>query len=177
MLATRAQAEQLYKGLQEFTVDTVVQKQTKHFSEEGKHYEGLAHWWLGGVVAFGVVVAVIAYLLHEQTLPPGATAPALIGALLPRVVALSLAFWALTLCARNYRALRHNAVVNRHRATALSTFTVFAQAATDAQVKNAVLAQAAGTIFSAQPSGYSPDSPDPLPQTTALELLNRWTAK
>jgi hypothetical protein len=67
--------------------------------------------------------------------------------------------------------------VNRHRSVALKTFNVFATSAKDQKVRDAIVAQAASTIFSAQPSGYSVDQAEPLPQATAVELLQRIAGK
>ncbi|WP_421863776.1 hypothetical protein [Parvibaculum sp.] len=57
-------------------------------------------------------------------------------------------------CGRNYRALAHEASVNRHRANALSTFRTFVSSTEDPDVKNAVLLETTRSIFSQAPSGY-----------------------
>ncbi len=49
----------------------------------------------------------------------------LVRQLVARVIFLSLLLYAVVLAARNYRAHRHNAVLNRHRQTAPATFDAF----------------------------------------------------
>jgi hypothetical protein len=61
---------------------------------------------------------------------------------------------------RIYRAYKHNAVVNRHRANALATFEAFAKAASDMETKNAVLLQATQCIFAPQQTGYVSGEPE-----------------
>jgi hypothetical protein len=75
-------------------------------------------------------------------------------------------------CARNYRPNRHNYVMNKHRANALSTFESFVRAAQqDVSIKNAVLLQATSAIFAGHGSGYvgqegEPDSPNKIIEIT-----------
>lgn len=76
-----------------------------------------------------------------------------------KVIIISALFYALSICAKNYKAHRHNYVLNKHRQNALSTFQAFTNATTDEMTKNAVLLEATHTIFSNQHTGYmNPDT-------------------
>jgi hypothetical protein len=60
-----------------------------------------------------------------------------------------------TVCIRNYKAHKHNEVLNKHRYNALVTFETFTTGASgDPQTKSAVLLEATHTIFSNQNTGY-----------------------
>jgi hypothetical protein len=57
-------------------------------------------------------------------------------------------------CGKCYKALTHLVIVNRHRALGLRTLQAFANAAADAQTKDAVLLEATRSIFGNVPTGY-----------------------
>lgn len=72
-----------------------------------------------------------------------------------KIVILSSLFFVLSIFNRNYKAHKHNSVLNKHRQNALSTFETFSNASgSDLQTKNAVLIEATRTIFSNQQTGY-----------------------
>jgi len=83
----------------------------------------------------------------------------------------SATFWA----GKTYRAHRHNAVVNRHRQNALTTFQTFAQAASEEQTKNAVLLQATQCIFSPQQTGYIQSDNDTPGIPQVLEIVRSFS--
>jgi ABC-type multidrug transport system fused ATPase/permease subunit len=175
----RQEGEQLYSKLQTFKLDSVVSNQSELFAKEADTHEKYAKLWLLGVGLSALFILVAAFYVsaHAPTALVHDSVPLTLFAYVPRLLVLSIAFYALALCARNYRTSRHNFIVNRHRSVALKTFNVFATSAADQKVKDAILAQAASTIFSAQPSGYSVDQAEPLPQATAVELLQRIAGK
>ena len=71
-----------------------------------------------------------------------------------RVFLLTVAYYVLLLCNRNYRAHRHLAIVNKHRANAIAQFEAFRDAAHGQEVKNAVLLEATKCIFAPAVTGY-----------------------
>jgi hypothetical protein len=78
-------------------------------------------------------------------------------------------------CARSHKSHRHNYIVNQHRRNALQSFKAFAAASEDPQAQQALLAEAAKCVYSAQPSGYLPKTPSPPapPINQVLGLLNK----
>ena len=60
-------------------------------------------------------------------------------------------------CGRIYRALVHQATVNRHRALSLKTFQAFVESTDDSYVKDAVLMAATRTVFESVPTGFVQD--------------------
>ncbi|WP_163780443.1 hypothetical protein [Myxococcus vastator] len=173
--STELQCGDILNKIQNYATNTVASKQSQYFSTEAKGHSSAAWAWFGGIAAAAVIISATAWWASQN--PPtnlvGDSLPLTILAYIPRFIILSIAFYSLSLCARNYRASRHNYIINRHRAIALDTFGVFAASTADSKVKDAILAQVSSTIFSSQPSGYSVDQAEPLPQATAVELLQR----
>jgi hypothetical protein len=132
-------------------------------------------------LALGVVAAVFAFLLFQGSLAGSDaiwTGGHAVRSIAFRVVLLSFFTYFIAWSARNYRANRHNEVVNTHRRIALSTFETFAKAAEgDKDTKNAVLIQTTQAIFSAQRSGYLGKEPDAGPQSTIVEILRGSTTE
>ncbi len=57
-------------------------------------------------------------------------------------------------CGRIYRALKHQAALNRHRELSIQTLEAFRQAAVDDHVKDAVVLEATRSVFGAGATGY-----------------------
>lgn len=169
----RAEAEEIHRSLKDYEVRNVVSKQASFFADQAKVHKAGGTIWLSMLVVVAVLLAGGA--IYTMISPPEPTdkASLLVSQWAPRIALASILFWGLALCSRNYRAHRHNEVTNGHRALSLQTFNVFVSSAEDPSVRSAILAQAASTIFSAAPSGYSPDQADPLPHVTAVELLQK----
>lgn len=64
------------------------------------------------------------------------------------------------LCAKNFLAHQHNAILNRHRQTALQTYRVLVDAGASGGSQDIVLAYAAACIFGAQDTGFAKDTMD-----------------
>ncbi|HKQ48684.1 MAG TPA: hypothetical protein VJZ71_11495 [Phycisphaerae bacterium] len=157
-------------------------------SEANKHSWIAIAWMSSGVIAGGIAVYASLMLANPDSLlirhlwpisklrdstattsaPTGE--PQAIGAsrvahmLVSKIVILSVlylsVFWAL----RNHRAHRHLAVVNRHRANALSTFKTFVEGSDKQEIRDAVLLEATRCVFGQAVSGYlGPEENTPSP--------------
>ncbi len=175
----RLEAQRILEEIKKVGANIAVAREAEHFESEAQLHKRSASLWLGGVGLSAAAVSAIAIYASMHVPVPNPNEPVAITILvyIPRFILLSIAFYAMALCGRNYRTSRHNFIVNRHRALALTTFEAFVRSAADPKVKDAVLAQAASTIFSAQPSGYAVDQAEPLPQATAVELIQRIAGK
>jgi hypothetical protein len=161
---------------------TGVGAQSKTFGEQATGHGGNAAKWLR---ATGVLTAVTALYAGFLAFPPSWMIPSdfysytsdwthLAMPFAGRAIFGSLLLWSIAWSARQYRAHRHNEVVNRHRQTALQTFDAFVNAAEgDEDTKNAVLVQTTQAIFAGQATGYLPEEPEPSPHTTILEILRK----
>ena len=67
---------------------------------------------------------------------------------------LAILFTGTLWCARNYKALRHLAIINKHRSNSILTIQAFANAAHDLHTKDAVLLEASKAIFGTVPTGF-----------------------
>ncbi|WP_299215103.1 hypothetical protein [uncultured Aquimarina sp.] len=89
-----------------------------------------------------------------------------------KLVILSVLFYGLSLCNKNYKAHKHNAIVNKHRQNALTTFQAFSEAVeNDPGTKNAILLQATQTIFGNQPTGYLKNEGDGESSNKIIEII------
>ena len=87
-----------------------------------------------------------------------------------KLIILTLLLTAATWCGRTYKALKHLAVVNRHRSLSLKTLNAFSAAAGDELTKNAVLLEATRAIFSAGATGYI-DAKDGQDDSSSLRIV------
>ncbi|MBT1695916.1 hypothetical protein KK083_03445 [Fulvivirgaceae bacterium PWU4] len=93
-----------------------------------------------------------------------------------RLLTITILFYAIAICMKNYRAQKHNQVINRHRHNALITFETFNAGATDEGTKNAVLLEATRAIFGNQPTGFgSKDGDVESPTNQVIEILKTRT--
>jgi hypothetical protein len=140
---------------------------TMDFEKEWKNLESAASKWLLAAAAGAVLTLCSAffflYLARQPIASVGSPDPTL-GAQLSgaqvaqiigsKLIIVSMLLTAATWCGKNFRALKHLAVVNRHRALSLRTLKAFSSAAGDELTKNAVLLEATRAIFSAGATGY-----------------------
>lgn len=97
--------------------------------------------------------------------------------LVPRLIRVTLLLTLFVFCLKNYSALSHNYIVNRHRATALSTFQTFVTGGRDEQIKSAILLQASQAIFSPQPSAFLKGDSDSPQITPVYEIAKTLVSK
>lgn len=131
-----------------------VTQHNKIFKLESEEHEALSKTWLKRTVFVLISITTIG-VASLFIKPLEESAPYLIHFSITKIIILSVMFYALAICSRNYKAHKHNAILNKHRQNALSTFETFAKSAeSDQQTKNAVLLEATHTIFSNQQTGY-----------------------
>ncbi|MBZ5671148.1 MAG: hypothetical protein LAO04_15645 [Acidobacteriia bacterium] len=149
-----------------------VSQHAVHFKGEADRHEATAKQWLSATIwlaavtlAFAIAFFVL-YFTIGSTLTATQNLQLAISKVIIIFILLSATFWV----GRTYRAHRHNAVVNRHRQNALTTFRTFVEATGDEPTKNAVLLQATQCIFSPQQTGYVSSESEPgIPQV--LEIV------
>jgi hypothetical protein len=103
--------------------------------------------------------------------------PSLIQNTVVRILVVSILFSVMLWSGGMYKAHRHNHIVNRHRANALSTFQAFAESTSDGQTKNAVLLQETNCIFMPQASGYSSKESQQAMQPQIFEVVRNIAGK
>jgi len=142
----------LVAEIEELAKVGAITKQSEHFKQLADNYRKASIGWFVGAFLSGGGLYWYVFSLHIE--PANGTNIALVSALMPRLITVTILSTALIFCLRNFAAMMHNTVVNRHRQTALTTFQVFVNGTTDLGTKNAVLVQSTQAIFTPQPSGY-----------------------
>ncbi len=125
------------------------------FHEQYQKHEESAKYWLWGMgAALGAIIGT-GVLLWIFDNPVSQDVSSIVHFAFIRIVLLTVLFYSLNVCSKNYKSHKHNSIVNKHRANALNTFRVFVDAAKDDEdTKNAVLLEATRTIFSSQQTAY-----------------------
>jgi hypothetical protein len=140
-----------------------VSQQAIHFKTEGDGHAAAAGKWLKATVVMTGVLGVYAiltlFLHHFAWLKPASTYES-VQLTVSKTLIFATIFFMLVLCARNYLAHRHNAIVNKHRQNALATYTAIVKAANVPTNSDIVLNKAADCIFTPQPTGYSKGGAD-----------------
>lgn len=99
------------------------------------------------------------------------------GLLTAKLAALSLLLTGLIFTTKNYRAHKHNQVLNEHRRNCLRSFRAFAEGAEDPETKSQVLLQATTAIYSTHPSGYSGNDGDGDGTPKVIEVFRGFGAR
>lgn len=126
---------------------------TKDFEVAADGHEVGASTWLKATAVAAGVTLVLAGIMWGFT-EPGLDQGQLIQKLSTKLFILALLITATIWCGRNYKALKHLATINRHRALSLRTLQAFAAAAADPQAKDAVLLEATRAVFGSVPTGF-----------------------
>ena len=160
-----------------FATKAGVSKHSSLFQEESETHETEAKKWLGytrniliaiAVVAIGLAFLGMLFTENSQ----------LVQFTITKIVVLSALFYGLSITNRNYKAHKHNAVMNKHRQNALSTFETFSNASSaDDQTKNAVLIETTHSIFANQQTGYLKSEGDSESNNKIIEIIKSATTK
>jgi len=171
--ASEAEAREIVESIRRAAAQAGVEQHAIHFAQEASSHARAAMWWLGATAAMGVALAGFAgysiwyYASHTVQL----STPQAIQLVVGKLFLFSVLYYALVWVGRNYRAHRHNFVVNKHRQNALSTFQAFAKASGDEATVNAVLLRATEAIFSPESTGYLTKEPEPPASSQILEIV------
>lgn len=127
------------------------------FSDEFKiasgEFKGDAKIWLKVTAGLGIVsllVAVYMWFCPGEVSGTGAIIQKLGTKFVILGTLISATFW----CGRIYKALMHQAYINNHRALSIQTVKAFKAAAEDIQIKDAVVLEAARSIFGNVSTGF-----------------------
>lgn len=127
-----------------------------HFSTEAKAHQRTASKWLIATISGAATIILIAAYFYFSD-QPGSTAELKMidwNNFIPKLSALAILIFLEFALIANYRAERHNAIVNKHRANALSTFETMTQSTTTQDVRDAVTLTAANAIYAPQETGF-----------------------
>lgn len=148
----RKEVQRIVESIQTAAAEAGVAVYTQDFQKESEADDKTArHWLVGaGVMAaftMGFLVWFYCWKIEADSLVH------MLPQLGCRVLAITLLFAVTFWCGRMYKTMRNQAIQNRHRALGLKTFRAFADAASNAETKDAVLRETTHAIFSATPTG------------------------
>ena len=175
-----SQMQAILESVKKAAAEVGVSQHAIHFRDEALKHRKESLWWLIATIVLALLAGMYSLWSFRQSLafPPAAAAawwPHLTY-LVSRLLVLSVLFFGMGWSARNYKAHKHNEVVNTHRQNALRTFETFAKAADDKDTKDAVLLQATKSIFEGQSSGYLSGETEQVPSSTVIEVLRKAAA-
>jgi len=139
---------------------------TKDFEDESiKLGDKSKDWLISSIVCLFLTIGAALFMWKYALTTVGLAPTQLVQVVIAKIIILSMLITATSWCAGIYKALRHLASVNRHRALSLRTLKAFSASASDEQTKNAVLLEATRAVFSSGSTGYL-DGKDPGPDST-----------
>ncbi len=158
MQSALTEIQQILGAARTAAAEVGVSQQAIHFQEAAKEHETESSRWQtrtgwSSVALF--VVAVLFLFAPNLGLLDAESTPDAIQMSVAKVLVFATVSYAVYLCARNFLAHKHNAIVNKHRQNALVTYTTLAEAAHSRSDQDVVLTYAAACIFGPQPTGYT----------------------
>ena len=132
---------------------------TQEFDTEATDLKDRSRSWLFATGAFAVLTigaAILFYRWPEVSLDAGAWET--LRNVVSKAAIIAVLFTGTVWCGRIYRALMHQATINRHRALSLKTFQAFVAATDDDRIKDSVLMAATRTVFGRVPTGLVNDN-------------------
>lgn len=151
-------SERALQEIKKVAAEHGVSQQAIYFKMEAENEETQAGEWLKKISLISIVLAVYvmgSLFLHKwEWLAPKSDFE-VVQFLGGKIIVFAFLAYLLILCARNYAAHKHNAVVNRHRQNALLTYRTLVEAGNEKTTQDIVLANAASCIFSPQETAFT----------------------
>lgn len=165
------ESESILDKIRNAAANVGVAQHSSHFEVEAEENHKTSIKWFWGTIVMAILT--IGWGIGSIFLYPNIDDTAkTIQYVISKIIILSALYYGLIWSAKNFKALRHNYIVNKHRQNALKTFETFVKAAgDDIQTKNAVLLQATYSIFSSQNSGYNSVDPDSESPNKIVEII------
>lgn len=156
--SAKNEADEALKAIRAVASERGVSQQAAYFKTEAEEQEKLASEWLKYTYCFATAVGVFAILslaLHKVPWFKPQDNAEMLQLVTSKFLIFAVLAYMLLMAVRNYTSHKHNAVVNRHRRNALSTYQVLVEASGDTGTRDIVLAHASSCIFSPQETGFT----------------------
>ena len=146
-------------------------------ADAGNHSTKAQKWFKATIVVSSVTLgAALCFFIAGFIWTP-TTSPAGIQYIINKLVILSALSFGIFWCVRNYKAEKHNQILNQHRANALLTFQAFYEGTADPQVKNMILLQAAQAAFGSRPTGFDSQEKELCGNNPIIDLIGKSMTK
>lgn len=126
---------------------------TEDFLTESEELNNNSWKWLIATIGLAILTAIVAVYMWFEA-PEKLTENHIWLIISTKLTIFILLFSATIWTGKIYRALKHQAFINKRRALGLKTFQAFSSAASDDQVKDAVLMETTRSIFANGPTGF-----------------------
>lgn len=155
--ALNQDAQRVLDEVRKVAAEQGVSQEAIYFQKESSDHDAAATQWRNRTIyvatALGAYALLSAFVHKWEWIAPKDSFQAFqLG--LSKVLIFAVLAYMLLLCARNFLAHTHNAIVNRHRQNALLTFNALVEAAGNDERRDVILTYAASCIFSPQDTGY-----------------------
>lgn len=180
LTASEQEAQRILQNIKAVAAEQGVSQQAEFFKTRADEHETAARDWRNYTLASSAVLLLFvagSIFLHKwEWFTPKSTFEFVQFVTSKIVLFAVVAYW-IVLSARNFLSHQHNAVVNRHRQTALQTYRNLADAAGAEGTEDVVLAHASACIFGPQDTGFSKSSGsgETGGSRSVLELLTKAT--
>jgi hypothetical protein len=151
---TKGEIDSIVVAAREASASAGVGVFTSDFAAQADKLEIAADGWLKLTGVFGATTLLFALASAFAPLGAQATSAQILQYMSSKFVILVTLLTATIWCGRLYKATKHQAVTNSHRANSLKTFQAFIKAASDSPTRDAVLLETTRSIFALAPTGY-----------------------
>lgn len=132
-----------------------VQSFTQDFDGQSTKAKEDSIKWLSASIILAIMTIISAFVFIKYLMPDAnASLSLIIQITITKVVTLSVLFTATLWCSNIYKALKHQQSINSHRAHSLKTFQAFVESTNDVTVRDAILLEAAHSIFTMGATGF-----------------------
>lgn len=148
-------ADQMVRSMRKVSSELAISKHASHFEDAAQVHRKTATKWIFAVAgaSLALIAAAVTSLL-QLPYPEDLDIAKSIQIAIGKLTVISVLYYVVVWTVRNYRAHRHNCVLNEHRRNALSTFEAFREGASDPETRNAILLRTTELIFAPGNSGY-----------------------
>lgn len=124
----------------------------KENSEEERKTATKWFWGIVGTVLITLASAVVLLFFQQQNVTSEIS---IVQFTVTKVVIISCLFLSIGVCIKNYRAHKHNELLNLHKSNALATFDALVKTQMDEATKNSMLLAVTNTIFGNVSTGFN----------------------
>ncbi|MCA9136904.1 MAG: hypothetical protein KDB00_09095 [Planctomycetales bacterium] len=166
------QADRALAAIKSQAAEAGVSQNAHIFENAAKAESGVAIAWListsvAAIVTLGITIYFASRPAQSDSMPSA------VQVIFSRVLVVSVSFFVLVLCSKNYRASKHNQTLNQHRANALKTFKAFVEGSEEQTVRDAVLLHAAQAAFSPRSTGFDGSDSDGQQIQPVVEVIGK----
>jgi hypothetical protein len=150
------ESDKILKDIRTAAAETAVHKFSNNFFTQATQHQRASYGWLIAGILFILSSFWFGFQFFDKTikLASDATNSQIIQNAITKLFVISAVLSGIALCFKNYKANRHNYIINTHKVNSLNTFRLFVDSTEDITIRNAIITQAATSVFSIPSTGY-----------------------